>query len=150
MRGRNDVILSHPETGMPTHFRLAEFENAEGLAMVHPKVLVALEHVRDRLWQYQGEEVMIIIHDGVRTQADNERLAARLGWTDKGGLVSRDSKHLARYGGIAVDITAKTKSRRQIVPQDLLGRVCVQYFDFVKYDYADGHVHADMRGLLNQ
>ena len=128
-----------------SHFRLCEFENGDGLAMVHRSVLESLERVRRDLCAEAGEEVWIIVTDAVRTQADLERLAARLGWTDEGGLVARDSRHLAKYGGIAVDVIAVVARTRERVPQKKLGELCRRYFDWVKDDYADGHVHADNR-----
>ena len=72
-----------------SHFRLCEFENKDGLAMVHRSVLESLERVRRDLCAMRGEEVWIIVTDAVRTEEDLERLAARLGWTDEGGAVSR-------------------------------------------------------------
>jgi len=144
--GRNDVRLLVHLDGQPvSHFRLREFENREGLAMVHSTVLGALERVRRDLCAMAGEEVWLIITDAVRTQQDLERLAARLGWTDEGGAVARHSKHLAQYGGIAVDLVAILSRNRQRLPQKTLGRVCRRYFDWVKDDYGDGHVHADNR-----
>jgi hypothetical protein len=84
----------------------------------------------------------------VRTEAELAALAARLGWTDEGGSVSRDSMHLTKYGGIAVDLVGVVASSRHRVPQTTLGEVCRRYFDFVKDDYRDGHVHADLRAHL--
>ena len=81
----------------------------------------------------------------MRTRDDLERLAARLGWADEGGAVARQSKHLAKFGGVAVDVVARVASTRGLVPQAALGDVCRRYFDWVKDDYADGHVHADNR-----
>ncbi|HIJ74474.1 MAG TPA: hypothetical protein HPP83_10280 [Candidatus Hydrogenedentes bacterium] len=130
-----------------SHFRLREFENRDGLAMVHAATLEALERVRRDLCAAVGEEVWVIITDAVRTQADLERLAARYGWTDEGGLVARRSKHLAAFGGIAVDIVAVVARTRQRIPQGVLGRVCRRYFDWVKDNYQDGHVHADNRSF---
>ena len=128
-----------------SHFRLREFANAEGLAIVHPCLLESLERVRRDLCRDAGEEVWVLITDATRTQADLERLAARLGYTDKGGLVSRNSRHLTRYGGIAADIVALNVVSRTRVAQRVVGDICRQHFDFVKDDYADGHVHADNR-----
>lgn len=145
-RGRNDVrLLTNLDGEMVSHFRLREFENGDGLAMVHASVLEALERVRRDLGAMQGQEVWILVTNAVRTQADLERLAARLGWVDEGGLVARNSRHLARFGGIAVDIVARVARTHAVVPQRTLGAVCRRYFDFVKDDYADGHVHADNR-----
>lgn len=146
---RNDVrLLANLDGEDVAHFRLREFANADGLAMVHPELLLALERVRHELNAMAGETVWVIVKDAVRTQADLERLAARLGWVDQGGSVSRDSMHLAQYGGIAVDLIAVIANSRHRVPQATLGKVCRCHFDFVKDDYADGHVHADLRGHL--
>lgn len=128
-----------------SHFRLKEFENREGLAMVHATVVESLERVRRDLAAAAGEEVWVIITDAVRTQREQELLAARLGWSDEGGAVSRTSKHLARFGGIAVDLKAVVARSRARVPQKEVGAVCRRHFDWVKDDYADGHVHADNR-----
>ena len=147
-KGRNDVRLATEADGeLVSHFRLREFENREGLAMVHASTLASLERVRRDLCAMAGEEVWVIVTDAVRTQQDLARLAARLGWTDDGGHVSRRSKHLAEYGGIAVDVVATVASSRRRVPQKTLGAVCRRHFDWVKDDYRDGHVHADNRGV---
>ena len=145
--GRNDIRLLTTLDGEDVaHFRLREFENRDGLAMVHPSLLESLERVRRDLCRMAGETVWVIVTDGIRTQSDLEGLASRLGWTDEGGSVSRHSRHLTRYGGIAVDLVAVVAESRHRVPQETLGRVCRQYFDWVKDDYGDGHVHADNRG----
>ena len=128
-----------------SHFRLREFENHEGLAMVHASTIESLERVRRDLCAAAGETVWLIITDAVRTQADLERLAARYGWVDEGGTVARNSKHLARHGGIAIDCVAVVARNRERIPQKELGVVCRRYFDWVKDDYKDGHVHADNR-----
>lgn len=145
-RGRNDVRLLVEVGGQPfSNFRLREFENLDGLAMVHRVTLQSLERVRQELCLMAGEEVWVIITDAVRTPRDLDRLALRFGWTEEGGLVARDSKHLIQYGGIAVDLIAMVASSRARVPQQTLGKICRKYFDFVKDDYKDGHVHADNR-----
>ncbi len=145
--GRNDVrLLTTLDGEDAAHFRLREFENRDGLAMVHGSLLDSLERVRRDLCRMAGETVWVIVTDGIRTQSDLERLASRLGWTDEGGSVSRHSRHLTRYGGIAVDLVAVVAGSRHRVPQETLGAVCRKYFDWVKDDYGDGHVHADNRG----
>jgi len=145
-RGRNDIpLLCHIDGEPLCHFRLREFENPDGLAMVHADTLVSLEKMRRDLCAMYRTDIWVIITNAVRTPADLERLAARLGWTDQGGAVSRDSRHLARYGGIAVDVIAVIAATRERVPQKTLGGVCRRHFDFVKDDYRDGHVHADNR-----
>lgn len=145
-RGRNDVrLVTNLDGEEVSHFRLREFENKDGLAMVHVSVPLSLERVRRDLCVAQGEEVWVIITDALRTPADLERLALRLGWIDQGGAVSRNSKHLAKHGGIAVDLVAVVARTRARIPQKTLGKVCRKYFHWVKDDYQDGHVHADNR-----
>lgn len=145
-KGRNDVRLAAVLDGEPVaHFRLREFENREGLAMVHSSTLESLERVRRDLCALVGEEVWVIVTDGTRTYTDLERLAARLGWTDEGGAVSRESKHLTKYGGIAVDLVGVVARTRERIPQQTFGAVCRRHFDWVKDNYRDGHVHADNR-----
>lgn len=144
--GRNDVRLLTYLDGAPvSHFKLREFENPDGYCMVHTSLLDSLERVRRGLAQWAGEEVYVIITDALRTAADLERLAARLGWAGEGGLVARRSKHLAEFGGIAVDLKAVIARTGERVPQRVLGEHCRRHFDWVKDDYADGHVHADNR-----
>lgn len=138
-------LVTHLDGEDVSHFRLREFENKDGLAMVHASVPLSLERVRRDLCLTQGEEVWVIITDALRTQADLERLALRLGWTDQGGAVSRSSKHLAEHGGIAVDLVAVVARTRTKIPQKTLGKVCRKYFHWVKDDYRNGHVHADNR-----
>lgn len=147
--GRNDVRLVARVDGEDlSHFRLREFENRDGLAMTHSATLESLERVRRDLCALAGEEAWVIITDAVRTREDLERLAVRYGWEDKGGVVARHSKHLAEFGGIAVDLVAVLARTRQRVPQAVLGRVCRKHFDWVKDDYRDGHVHADNRSRV--
>lgn len=144
----NDIVLML-EDGTPSHFKLREFANEEGVAIVNPLLLFRLELLRNKLAQIFGEEIWIIITDATRTQRDNERLAEKYGWYDEGGAVARDSKHLTKYGGIAVDIKAfkaqkdKLAGFRGRVSQAMLGRAARDIFPYVKDDYADGHVHVD-------
>ncbi len=143
---RNDIKLWTVLDDEPvSHFRLYEFENVDGLAMIHPSVLDSLELTRRDLCTEAHEEVYIIVTDAVRTQQDLDRLAARFGWTSEGGTVSPLSKHLIRFGGIAVDILARTAAHSVPIPQKVLGPISARYFDWVKHDYLDGHVHADNR-----
>ena len=148
-QGRNDVrLMSRIDGEDCSHFRLREFENREGLTMVNASVLDSLELVRRELTSMAGETVWVIVTDALRTESDLARLAERLGWTDEGGAVSRNSKHLAKFGGIAVDVVAVVASTRRRVPQESVGGVCRKFFSWVKDDYGDGHVHADNRGVL--
>ena len=145
-KGRNDIrLLAQVDGKECANFRLREFENANGLAMVHATTLESLERVRRDLCAQANETVWVIVTDALRTPEDLVRLAARLGWADEGGQVSRRSRHLAEFGGIAVDVVAVIARTRERIPQRALGAVCRRYFDWVKDDYADGHVHADNR-----
>jgi len=150
MTGRNDIQLVSPLTGEPGHFHLREFANADGIVAVHRCLLKSLELVRADLARAHGSEVYVVVTSGTRTQKDLERLAALYGWTDDGGKVSRTSKHLIKYGGIAADIKAIVAGSYWHVPQDQLGAICRRHFDWVKDDYDDGHVHADNRNYRRE
>jgi len=142
---RNDItITTHFSNRVAQNFKLYEFENKEGLVMVNPLLVRRLEKLRHELNLIFGRDtVKIIITNAIRTEADNERLAKKLGWTDEGGLVSRNSKHLTKYGGIAADIVAYCEKRKIAGPA--VGKIAQKHFDFVKSDYEDGHVHVDLR-----
>lgn len=146
-RNRIRLMTSAEE---PSHFVLCEFENDDGWAMVHQSVVDSLEHVRRDLCGTYSMDVEVLIKGSTRTEARLAALAAQYGWTDEGGLVSRDSKHLAKYGGIAVDIVARIALTKTRVKQSVLGAVCRRYFDLVKDDYADGHVHCDNRDRIGE
>ena len=128
-----------------SNFRLYEFESNSGFCMIHPTVLLGLELVRRDLAFSEKQECAIIVTGGTRTDADNAALGARLGWIDEGGVVSRDSRHLAKYGGIAVDFYAIHARDKARLNASLVGVVARRHFDFVKDDYKDGHIHADQR-----
>ena len=146
LRGRNRVKLYAEVDGeLVSHFSLREFENTHGFVMIHASVPRSLELVRRDLCREAEEEVEMIVADALRTEEDLRRLARRYGWTDEGGAVSRNSRHLARYGGIAVDIVTRLRGTGRRLPRERVGAVCRRYFDFVKDDYPDGHVHADNR-----
>jgi len=147
MSKRNDIKL-YTDLGfdnLVSHFKLSEFENHDGFVMVHPGVLKGLELVRRDLSLTTRKAIYIIISCCVRTHKENEELAARLGWTDEGGLVSRTSKHLPEYGGIAVDFTAFYTDIKEHISRKLVGGIARRHFDFVKDTYSDGHIHADQR-----
>lgn len=135
-----------------SHFSLHEFENADGLVCIDPSVLRSLEALRRNLSADEHEEIQLIITNATRTDADNERLAGKYGWTDKGGSVSKDSRHLVRNGCKAVDFYARRKStrfqvysgKRRRLPVEQVAFAAWQVFDFVK-KYADRHVHGDNR-----
>jgi hypothetical protein len=146
---RNDIVLMWcgPEGLTKSHFKMSEFESAAGYCMVDSDLLDVLERTRADLCETYGVDVQIVIKSGLRTEADNGRLAEKLGWVDDGGLVARDSRHLPKYGGIAVDIRARYRKADEwvYVPQATLGSACRAHCTFVKDDYPDGHVHADCR-----
>ena len=138
MKLRNHIPIS-------PHFWLHEFEMHEGTVMIHPSVIPSNESTRADLCERYGEEVEIIITGSTRSETYNEILGESLGWTDQGGLVSRVSRHLTRYGGIAEDCYARIKRTKKRVPQSVLGEIARRHWDYVKDDYADGHVHMDNR-----
>lgn len=146
---QNHIRIPNPLTGKPGHFSMWEFENSEGMVMIHPSVIRSLELLRESLCNIVERGVAIIITDATRTRAENGRLAKDLGWSDQGGAVSRNSRHLTTWGGIAVDIravvNATRKYQRNPLPQTILGSHAKKFFDFVKDDYGDGHVHCDNR-----
>jgi hypothetical protein len=146
---RNDIVLCWEYDGsiLESHFKLREFESRSGLVVVDSKLVRLLELVRRDLCVIYRQDVQIIITSGTRTEAENEELGERLGWCEDGGSVARDSRHLPKYGGIAVDCYARIRSGVgwEIVPQSTLGSACRVYYAHVKDDYADGHVHADCR-----
>jgi len=151
---RNDIRLwTEIDGALVSHFRLWEFESrSTGLVCVDPTLLRSLERLRLNLSQDEHEEVEVIVTCGTRLDSENEALAARLGWTDEGGEVSRNSRHLPRYGGIAADFWARYKIRRFRLYEGGHGRLppiqvhnaAKQVFDWTKL-YADGHVHGDNR-----
>ena len=135
-------IVTDMEPGWVSHFSLQEF------TPVHKSVLVSLEHVRAHLNHERGGGVTIEITDAARSQADNDVLTDRYG-----SSVSKTSKHLihtvnvhtgAVVGCVAVDFRAYD-SEGERVPQGEVAAVARVYFDFVKADYSDGHIHADNR-----
>jgi hypothetical protein len=146
---KNDFALYWDFEGeeLRSHFKLREFESSSGLVVVDPGLIRSLEMVRRDLERFFQEAIQIVITSGTRTEADNERLAERLGWCEDGGLVARDSRHLPKYGGIAVDCYARYSDGGPwtIVPQTILESACRVHFAYVKADYRDGHVHADNR-----
>ncbi|MCX8065994.1 MAG: hypothetical protein N3G21_12630 [Candidatus Hydrogenedentes bacterium] len=152
MKGRNELQLAVEIDGkwVVSHFNLKEFENTQGWAMVHSSVVLSLEKLRAELSRLIGEEVEILITSSTRTEEENNRLGKIYGWITEGGVVSKDSKHLDKYGGVAVDFYVRTKEKRLVVSEELVANTAVRFFDFVKRGYPDGHIHADNRKLLNK
>ena len=151
---RNDIRLWTEIDGEHvSHFRLWEFESrSTGLVCVSPNLLQSLERLRLNLSLDEREEVEIIITCGTRLDAENKALAARLGWIDEGGQVSRDSRHLPKHGGIAADFWARFRVRPFRLYNGIRGRLAPeevhnaakQVFDWTRV-YKDGHVHGDNR-----
>lgn len=152
MQNRNNLRIAVELDGKwaVTHFNMKEFENENGWVMIHRSVIVSLTQLREELAKIFGEEVEIIITDSTRTPQELEKLGSKLGWVDKGGLVGRDSKHLEKFGGIAVDFYARFKQSKKRIPSYQIEGVCRKYFDYVKTDYADEHIHADNRKQINK
>lgn len=135
----NDIKVS-------PHFKLYEFADgqADDLVVVNPILVTALEELRARIKQTTGNEHEIIITSGTRTEATNNALGEKLGWTDEGGTVSRDSQHLPKHGGVAADIYARTKTIQYQMPMAKLAVLCRGLFDTVIAQY-NSHVHVDVR-----
>jgi len=131
-----------------SNFNLREFMNPEGWALIHPDAVKALEQTRRYLnTRHPKADIIIRITNTTRTPAQLNALAEKLGWIDEGGLVARNSKHLTHYGGIAVDFKAYSRNRKEELPNSEVGPVAQLYFGFVKYDYADNHIHGDTRNF---
>lgn len=135
----NDIQVSE-------HFKLYEFEDrADGhLVVLHPLTLQLLELFHLALSQNIGHLIAIIVTCGTRTQRTNNRLAKLLGWTDEGGLVSRTSKHLPNFGGIAVDCYVLDKELGLLVPTGKVSDIAMRFFDTV-LDHYPTHIHVDLR-----
>jgi len=120
--------------------------------MVQQETLNALESYRYALNEIYEGGVKIRITDGTRTESDNKALAKRLGWTDEGGKVSRDSQHLTRNGSNGVDIMPyhSDKVNKPPVRAEMAEVEAKKYFSYVK-TYLDGHLHVDLavRGKKN-
>ena len=138
----NPILTAH-SGGTTSHFTLQEF------TPVDDTVLESLEGVRAKLNNEHGGGVGLVITDAARTPADNDELKLRLG-----SAVSDTSKHLTttahhltgkRIGCCAVDFYAVDLLDRERIPQSEVAAVARLYFDYVKFNYTDGHVHGDNR-----
>ena len=139
---RNSPKLLTSE-GRVSNFRVHEFANREGLAMVNIDTLDALQNTREALHMTRGDVVRIIITNATRTLEDNKVLARDYGWINNGGKVSNNSQHLVSNGANGVDFIA-IDSMGEPVPTKVVAAIAKRYFKFVKA-YKDGHVHGDMR-----
>lgn len=135
----NDIQVSK-------HFKLFEFEDPEDghVVVLHPLLLNQLEQYHEAISQTLGHNIAIVVTSGTRTQRSNKRLANRFGWTDYGGLVSRNSRHLPKFGGIAVDFYALDKETKQIVNTTFAAGLADEFFDVV-LDHYPTHIHVDLR-----
>lgn len=148
MDTNNILIWNNIDGQMVSHFRLKEFQNPQGWVILHEKVPRALHWTRHALnLRYPTWLIQILVKDCTRTRQQNEALARKLGWTDEGGIVSRESFHLVHYGGIAVDFVAYSTARQIPIPAKEVADIAALYFDYVKW-YSDGHVHGDFRSLV--
>lgn len=144
----NDIRLVNPLTGEPGNFHLREFQNPEGIVILHHALLSGLELLRQKLnndpeARIEDKEIGILVTCGTRTEQDNERLAQSLGWTDQGGLVSRNSYHLVKHGGVAADIWPFYLTTRMPVDSKIIMEHAANIFDR-SIAYAT-HYHVDMR-----
>lgn len=130
-----------------SHLSIHEFENRDGVTMIHSSVPISLERTRRDLNYDSIDEIIIKItrYGTIRSDAENEALAADLGWADEGGRVSRKSQHLWKYGGVAVDFSAwrQLNGMLRLVPHETVGRMAMPHFD--KVFVYDTHVHGDNR-----
>jgi len=139
MRKPNDIKVSE-------HFKLYEFEDRafHHLVVLHPQTLERLELLHYALSEDLKHPVAISITCGTRSPRTNTQLAKLLGWIDDGGLVSRNSRHLPKFGGIAADLYALDKKLRVLVPTNRLAAIANQFFDVV-LDHYPTHIHVDLR-----
>ncbi|KKN23249.1 hypothetical protein LCGC14_0906940 [marine sediment metagenome] len=134
------------EIKISEHFMLYEFEDrADGnVVVLHPMQVIRLEELHLACSESLGREVAVYITCGTRTQASNRKLAGLLGWTDQGGLVSRTSKHLPKFGGIASDLHVVDKEFGQLMPTLKVADLARPLFDVV-IDHYPTHIHVDLR-----
>ena len=132
-------------TMLQSNFWLDEFAMAEGTVILHPSIPVSLEMTRYELGIVEGEEVMLILTGSTRSKTTNNELGRRHGWAGFGGTVSKTSFHLVEKGACAQDFYAIYKKSKKRVPQKTVGKIARKYFDYVKDDYVDGHIHGDNR-----
>ena len=148
MQTNNIHIYSRVDGELVSNFTIREFQNTLGWVILHKKVPWGLEMTRAALnARYPTWLIQILVSNCTRTRQQNEALARKLGWTDEGGLVSRESFHLVEFGGIAVDFVGFSTARKIRIPAKEVADIAGLYFDYVKC-YSDGHVHGDFRKLV--
>jgi len=134
----NDIKLS-------PHFRLYEFADHQDneLVVLDPYTPRQLEILRTRIHESTGIEHEIIVTSGTRTEKTNNALGELLGWTDEGGPVSRDSTHQPKHGGRTVDIKARNKHTKELMPIAQLANFCQGLFIVIISRYLS-HVHLEV------
>ncbi len=139
----NDIQVSE-------HFTLCEFDDkANGnLVVLHPLTIERLEKLHLALSESMGRPIAILITCGTRTPRTNNQLAKLLGWTDDGGLVSKTSKHLPRFGGIAADLQVLDIEFGQLMPIRTVAQLAASFFDTI-IDHYPTHIHVDLRDSAN-
>jgi len=148
MQTNNIPIYSEVDGNLVSNFMLYEFANSEGWVLVHERIPWTLEQIRAAFnARYQPDNIIILVTNTTRTPPQNWKLAAKYGYTDEGGKVSRRSFHLVEFGGIAVDFVVRNATRKCNISPCEVAKVADLYFDFVKW-YSDGHTHGDYRDLL--
>jgi hypothetical protein len=122
------------------HFNLQEFSSHTGEIFIDAHLIDQLELFRDHLAEVFAEEVAIIITNGYRSVKDNEDLGKRLGFTDEGGLVSRNSQHML---GKAADIMCVKKKSWKFISPVLIGEEAKRFFSYTQV--YEAHIHVDVR-----
>ena len=127
-----------------SHFTMKEFEDLNGQVTLDYYTLLAIEYTREELCHRYKEDVMIIITGATRTKDRNAFLGNLLGFLPN-GLVARNSFHLLKYGGIALDLKALIKRTKEPVSEANALGAAGMFFDFVIGSYDDLHIHVDNR-----
>lgn len=135
----NDIQVS-------PHFRLYEFEDRafDHVVVLHRLLLERLELLHCALAEELGHEVAICITRGSVTVCSNNRLGKILGWIGEGGIVSRNSRHLTKFGGIAADFYTIDQETGLMVRTGAVAVLARPLFDVVLEHYPT-HIHVDLR-----
>lgn len=135
---RNDVHVS-------PHFTLEEFadHNNNGLVVLDSELPMHLELLRWTAQRLLNKRVLVRITSGTRSERSNNKLAKQLGWTDNGGLVSPNSRHLPRFGGIAADLQLSISLQNHLLPAHELLTLARPIFPYCK-PIDDFSIHVDL------
>jgi len=128
------------------HFRLYEFEDRafDHVVVLHPLLLERLELLHSALAEKLEHQVAICITRGSVTVRSNNQLGKILGWIGEGGIVSRNSRHLTKFGGIAADLYTIDQETGLMVPTGTVADEARPLFDVV-LDHYPTHIHVDLR-----